>query len=926
MSKPKSIKILNLDAKDIYIANHYNKPNPTGYNIRRRDGSISPRKFSGDLDYCLDLFKLRDVYTKVYRNKRFSFFIGEKEYTQRIINVNFNYSNKLYNRITSDIYVKFGYDINDITLTDGIYIEDGELIAVQTNKEMDKLVDDPKILGKFFYVEGNKYHAKDNIMVLNSVADLRNELYNNGFYCDGIKYIRFKRSSGSSRVGKCLFIDEKLYSRMHKWECCGLKIRDGNEIDLAAFEAYISLTLSSIIDTIEIHPENILVIDDYHSVFKDKAAAVSYDGSSLVTTNDYVEVDNSIWDGQTLMDYSMYGKYNHYSMLLLRNRFFKTAAFSTHIQKFFADNGITEVSQLNGYTRAKSIEDIKLITTPSSIKYVKFGTLDQWLDNLETTFGVVKHEKPTHYFDGRLVQTHYQLLNTLQLSEKEVDRLLAESFEYMSNLRYVPAVVRHHIKYPENPPINLEEMANKNDIVYQLLGINERFTETKMYHDFLKDLLVSFKKNLMSGHVLVNGNYSTLLGNPYEMLLQSIGRFNGESDLGVGNIHNVRFEYDKKLLGSRSPHICAGNILLANNVESKHIDDYFFLTEEIVCVNSINENLLEKLNGADFDSDTMMLTNNKLLIVAAERNYSKFAIPTSLVSAIKRKRYYNNSDKCDLDIKTSVNKIGEIVNLSQELNTLFWNNIHSGQTFEENQELYDDIVKLAILSNVEIDKAKKEYQLDSTEEIGKLKKKYLRKDKKDRYIKPNFFGHLARTKGYYNSKRKNYKKHHTTMDYVQTAIRRFHIPRYRWDGTTAQIPFLAIVDRSVYEKGQQNYSQIRRVLDVVREAKADIQMVYAANHSSGEEKYRAVSEIKERCSDFITNLKMTTSTMYFLLKELEKPENKDITMSLLNILFNSRNGAFFDLILTSKEPVGHLEEDANGIIHLYGINYIEVKQ
>lgn len=926
MSKPKSIKILNLDAKDIYIANHYNKPNPLGYNIRRRDGSISPRKFSGDLDYCLDLFKLRDVYTKVYRNKRFSFFIGEKEYTQRIINVNFNYSNKLYNRITSDIYVKFGYDINDITLADGIYIEDGELIAIQTNKEMDKLVDDPEILGKFFYIKDKKYCAKDNILVLNSVADLRNELYNNGFYCDGIKYIRFKRSSGSSRVGKCLFIDEKLYSRMHKWECCGLKICDGDEIDLAAFEAYISLTLSSIIDTIEIQPENILVIDDYNSVFKDRAAAVSYDGTSLQTTNDFVEVNNSIWDGQTLMDYSMYGKYSHYSMLLLRNRFFKTAAFSTHIQKFFADNGITEVSQLNGYTRAKSIEDIKLITTPSSIKFLKFGTLDQWLDNLETTFGVVKHEKPTHYFDGRLVQTHYQLLNTLQLSEKEVDRLLAESFEYMSNLRYNPAVVRHHIKYPENPPINLEEIANKNDIVYQLLGINEKFTETKLYHDFLKDLLVSFKKNLMSGHILVNGNYSTLLGNPYEMLLQSIGRFNGESDLGVGNIHNVRFEYGKKLLGSRSPHICAGNILLANNVESKHIDDYFFLTEEIVCVNSINENLLEKLNGADFDSDTMMLTNNKLLIAAAERNYSKFAIPTSLVSAIKRKRYYNNSDKCDLDIKTSVNKIGEIVNLSQELNTLFWNNIHSGQTFEDNQELYDDIVKLAILSNVEIDKAKKEYQLDSTEEIGILKKKYLRKDKRDRYIKPNFFGHLARTKGYYNSKRKNYKKHHTTMDYVQTAIRRFHIPRYRWDGTTAQIPFLAIVDRSMYEKGQQNYSQIRRVLDVVREAKADIQMVYAANHSSGEEKYRAVSEIKERCSDFITNLKMTTSTMYFLLKELEKPENKDITMSLLNILFNSRNGAFFDLILTSKEPVGHLEEDTNGIIHLYGINYIEVKQ
>lgn len=596
MKENKSIKILNLDAKDIYIANHYNKENSIGYNIRRRDGTISLRKFSGDLDYCLDLFKLRDVYKKVYKNNRFSFFDGGKEYTQRVINVTFNYSNKEYNRVTSDTYVKFGYDINDIQLEDHVCFIDDELIAIQINKEVDHIID-PEKLGKYFFAVGNKYQAKENIGVLNSVADLRRDLYENGFVCDGIKYIRFKRSSGSSRVGKCLFIDEKLYSRMHKWECCGIKVKNNKEIDLAAFEAYISLTLSSIIDTVEIQPENILIVNDYHSVFKDKAAAVRYDGTSLQTTNEEIEIDNSIWDGQTLMDYSLFGKYQKYGMLLLRNRFFKTAAFSTHIQDFFADNGITDISQLNGFTLAKSIEDVKLITTPSSIKYLKFGTAEQWLENLEPTFGIVKHEKPTHYFDGRLVQTHYQLLNTLQLSYDEVERLLAESFEYMMQLRYNPAVVRNHIKFPANPAVSFEDVHNKNDVVYQLLGLNERFVDTKIYHDFLKDLLTSFKKNLMSGHILVNGNYSTLFGNPFEMLLQSIGKFDGKSELGAGNIHNIRFEYDTTILGSRSPHICAGNILLAKNVADEKLDKYFHLTEEIVCVNSICENLLQKLNG-----------------------------------------------------------------------------------------------------------------------------------------------------------------------------------------------------------------------------------------------------------------------------------------------------------------------------------------
>ncbi len=202
----------------------------------------------------------------------------------------------------------------------------------------------------------------------------------------------------------------------------------------------------------------------------------------------------------------------------------------------------------------------------------------------------------------------------------------------------------------------------------------------------------------------------------------------------------------------------------------------------------------------------------------------------------------------------------------------------------------------------------------------------MRLDNKQRYIKPNFFGHLARTKGYYNSKRKNYKQHHTTMDYVQTAIRKFHIPRYRWDGKTTQIPFVEIVDSSLYKKGAHKRDQILRIIDLVRDMSADIKMVYSAANSTSDEKYRAVSEIRERAVDTITNMKVSTSTMYFLLKELEKPENKDICMALFHILFSSRNGAFFDLILSSKEPVGYLREDENGIIHLYGMSYIEIKK
>ena len=69
-----------------------------------------------------------------------------------------------------------------------------------------------------------------------------------------------------------------------------------------------------------------------------------------------------------------------------------------------------------------------------------------------------------------------------------------------------------------------------------MLGINDKFAQTKMYYDFRDDLVKGEIRNLKKGHVLVNGNYSTLMGNGMEMLQANIGQFYGESIVGVGNI------------------------------------------------------------------------------------------------------------------------------------------------------------------------------------------------------------------------------------------------------------------------------------------------------------------------------------------------------------------------------------------------------
>lgn len=928
-----SVKIISVEAKDVYNANHLLYENPIGYSVRKRDGDINTKLFINTLDYSLDLIKLKEVYEKVYRRNDFSFRNGSHDYTQHVINVKFSYAQREYNKAGKGRFVINGYQWRDVELKDHVCIKDNKLIAIETDVPVEKSCD-VAVLGKYFEFSGGMYRVIKNFETVKTKSELREDLYENGFVCDGIKYIRWKRSSGSSRVGKCLFINEVLYKRMHKWETCGLSPKNGDEIDLAAFEAYISLTSSSIIDTLELKPENFLVVDDYESVFKDTVVGVSFEDGNLVAKEQEYEITNSIFDGESLLDESCFPeKYKKYSMLLLRQRFFKSACFKTKIQQWFADNNITEISQLNGFTIAADISEIKVITTPSSIKFMKFGTLQRWLEMLEPTFGIVKHEKPTHYFDGRKVSCHYQLINTLQLSESDVNRLLEPSLDYITKVRSDPAVLRYHINYPYTE-MGMTPIVSKNEIVFKLLGTNANFAKTKLYYDFRNDLVRSLIRELRQGHILIKGNYSTLLGNGYELLQQSIGTFNGESIIGKGNIHSKRFDYNKVILGSRSPHVCAGNVLLVRNVACEEIDKYFDLSNEVAYVNAIGENIQQRLNGADYDSDSLLLTDDQMFIDAASKNYDKFKVPTCFVSAKKIKRYYTNEQKADLDVKTSVNKIGEDINLSQQLNSLFWQRIHDGQTFEQNKELYGDICKLAVLSNIEIDKAKKEYEVDVEKELNLIKKKYLITkecvDKKtgekiEKIVKPMFFKMITQENGYDLNPKHFYRYFDTPMDYLQKRLNSFNFHSMR-ENTDEVLPFSVIIKPCINPHPGKTYREQRnRIIDIVRNCNSMLSELYIGYDEKTKEEKEEVrnqaDEIKQECVEYVNNLLINETTMFLLLNALDNKEYRKISRRIFTILFGAPNKLFFSMIKNNENAIEKLEESDDGNIVLYDLTY-----
>lgn len=922
------------------------------------------KKRKATLDYSLEVVEIEEISKNILNKTRYKnlFFQdeNEKQYTNAIINMTFKYNAYEYNMLTlkkDKYYVHYQSNIDtnelkEIVFTDGLYIKEDRIDAVKIGDVCNKTTKLPKGFKK----------DKDNKIILttsgfeivDSADKIREKLYQDGFKLEfpkeTIEYVRYKRSGGASRVGKCLFIRKELYKSMMEWSMMNLDNTEDIDIDLAGIQAYIALTTSSVIDIIHIDPKSILLIDDYKSTFKDNVMVTEIAQENYIdkgkervrdrlkTYPKEIEITNNIWDGQSLLDEDVFKEYGYEDkgFLLGRNQFFKSACFNCGIQRFFKDNNITEISQLNGKTMATDIKDIKLITTPSSIKYLKYGTWENWIKQLKGDFGIVKYEKPTHYFRGKMVQTHYQLLNTLQMSEKDMEKFLEDSIEYIKLLKTDIRVFREHLHIKIRENIEYGDMKSTDEFMMTMLQLNNKFENTNLFKKFRQESIQSYIKNIKRGHVLINGNYSVMCGNGLEMLKSSCNLFDGKSLLDTDEVVSKNFEWEKELIGSRSPHVTMGNIWLPKNTtkdKAMSILEYMNGTKQIVYVNSINNNLLERLSSADFDSDTVLLSDNELLISKAKINYDKFLVPTSNVSAKKIPRKNNPIEMCDLDIKTSKNLIGQIINCSQILNSQLWDLVSKGNSTDSDkiQELYKIISQLGVMSCIEIDKAKKEFSVDNQLELDAIRDQYIKSNQK-----PMFFKFLAKDKGNPVIVDK-YREYNTSMDYLIKVINRAVRRMGREKRTNDEYTTFGDIFSKEYKISlhQTNNRKSNNVLNMYNIYKINSSAIWGNVLKTGEEKYEEFKILKEDFMLSLSNIKLDCRDIKKIIlninKKMKGKEVSNTYRGLLSSIYFVHKDEFIKVFEETREDIEYLihtnsENTSEKYIKLYNIPYKIIKK
>ena len=753
------------------------------------------------------------------------------------------------------------------------------------------------------YSVWDEENKKRNIVA--NKKEIRKYLYNNGFIMDNIKYVFYKRGSAKAKNGYALFIQENMKQSLLDRSRLGLQFKENEEVDLTSLLAYESLILSSIDFTINLDPKTeILLIDDiYGKEFNITASVTEEINKEITTYNKTITLQNCLTDGQGLLDQSVFEEYNESDkgFMLLRSDMFKCCAFNTKLQEWFKYNQIDKLKDMFGniYDASK----IKLITTPNSLKFLKFSykigekksCYQYWLDNIDSIFGVVKCDKETNY--GSYNRTTYQLLNSIpNLTYDDLIDLTKEEREYVNLLKNDELVFKNYILRDYKMNLFFNESIDEGDLSsYEsmdlmncLMLVNPSIQYTRKFKKMKSELISNYIGYLKMGKIrLKDARYVTLFSNPYEMLLASIGKYDNKSIMSNREIYCPYYQESQEFCASRNPHVNSGNVMWTINKYHAEYYKWFNFTNNICAINFFDNDAPDRLQGCDTDSDTALLLPT--LIDKAKYCEYNFPTPINMVEGNSKPRKNNMKELQKLDIILSNNYIGKIINLSQIINSYMNDAIFRKESKEIIDELYQLSSRLSSLSQIEIDKSKKVFDnVNMNKEIKKIKKNkllmYAQEEDKfnnivDKMVVPNFFMMIA------PSEYRVFEKFNTPLDILQDVL------IFSGGSRTKDVEFKdLLID---LEDSNINYNQVKIIYEIISLCGKKINGLKFPNCTLNDKAKNTVKrKEKEKAIKLLKKYKIKLSTILHILKLCFKVKNDNLgfskyAMLCLNLLFMS---------------------------------------
>ena len=602
----------------------------------------------------------------------------------------------------------------------GVTFDYGTRSYEEEKKHIDKLITERGETEKLIQLR-NQCEANKDKYKHYSPAEIREK-----FYCDGfdivyprgekIHYKMLYRSVAKAKKGLCMFIDQRLYKKAHDFLWIGIKLPKKNA-PIVEIGAYSALITSTIVDRIQINPDDVLILKDVDSFFKTNVTSVETDKDKHCFTkelSDY-EVCNTMFDGQALIDSSIFPDWAD-GFILLRQHFTKCAAFCTNIQLFFQDYfgkkyKTAKVQDMFGNWH--KVTDIKMITTNNAIKWCKFNiSYDYWKERVLRNGGFWGIVKTTHESKlGDAQRMSYQMVNTL--NEDIMESVMQPSIDYVTKLK---SDTNTYIDYLRR---NVT-FTNDYDVLIALYEQDHSFEQSTYWKNRKTSIIDTYIMDLKNGRLRQEADNCTIVGSPYALLLHAVGEdvekdYTLSPENGAIQCYSEKFKHDEYLASFRSPHNSQVNIGYLHNVRSETMEKYFKLGSLCVAVNVRHTDFQPRHNGSDNDGDVIYMTNQPDIVAHAKYCYEN--CHTVVNNIPQEKNHYDNHLKnyAEIDDKLAASQlaIGESSNLAQLALTY-------GHTFGDKK--YSDYANiLAVIAQVSIDSSKKIFDVDINAEIDRIR-------------------------------------------------------------------------------------------------------------------------------------------------------------------------------------------------------------
>ena len=491
---------------------------------------------------------------------------------------------------------------------------------IRAEKRKPRTRETKAVIRKLYQTLYDLQFQKDYIsIVMDSERDY--DRINEGFTVNGVKFRRLLGTSGGIKNSTIIYINEELYPEIKR------RMDNGRNPDKplvpAKLEAYYALICSG--STPLPPPCGVIVVKDCFTKFIEDVVVINdeAEGEPVLSFEKQYEIEHDATDGFGLMS-------PEYSERLAS--FFGSSAISGFNSRYawckgmvytfpfveFARDVAGSYTVIDAWGEPRDVREADLILTESMVKL--WDSYESWEDykrNCDLNHYVFSAAKTTPDELENVRDTNYQFLADIDLDDDDIGALCKPTFDeindvlgmdyrkalaFMTGFSLTEENVRLH-KY--SPPI--QALMIEPDM------IKDSFIRKKIWNMISRRIEMAKR-----GAIRIAGNYAMISGDPY-LLCQSMFGLNTTGLLKSQEVYH-KYWIDKgayEILCFRAPMTSKSNIRklrLNRSDEAAH----WFRYMETVCILNGFDSTCESTNGADFDGDTYMCTDDPILLRKVE--------------------------------------------------------------------------------------------------------------------------------------------------------------------------------------------------------------------------------------------------------------------------------------------------------------------